>query len=76
MVPWAHVVLVNYLDACTHCTALMFVRVVALLPTYPLLVLHLGGLAVFRRSLCEHGPYSLGAVDAAANLSGRAKDQP
>ena len=46
------------------------------LPSYPLLlVLHLGGLAVFRRSLCEHGPYSLGAVDAAANLSGRAKDQ-
>ena len=34
VVPWAHVVLVNNLDACTHCAALMFVRVVALLPSY------------------------------------------
>jgi len=35
-----------------------------------------GGLAVFRRSFCEFGPHPFRAVDAAANLSGRATDQP
>jgi len=34
VVPWAHVVLVNYLDACTHCAALVFVGVIALMPLF------------------------------------------
>jgi len=46
-----------------------------ILPSPPSLVL-LGSLAVFRRPFCEFGPHAFRAVDAAANLSGRATDQP